>query len=143
MGAPERDYAPLSTFPLSWRWTESNHARLPSDVLPRIRPLQPESARAAWAAIRAPRDLPEPGEVLDASGDPIAIAEKLAKLLAPRAAEVRLFWNPMTALRTDTAIFCRYWDDFCYPSSDDVVICSDDDIVIARYEHDERFCIAT
>lgn len=39
-------------------------------------------------------------------------------------------------------IFCKYWDDFCYPSSDDVIIWPLSGAWALEYRHFEEFCFA-
>ena len=38
---------------------------------------------------------------------------------------VILSWDEETALNTTWGTFAHYWDDFCYPSSDDLVVFPD------------------
>ena len=36
-------------------------------------------------------------------------------------AKVRVLWAEEVAVQTEWGVFSEYWDDFCYPSSDDVI----------------------
>ena len=46
-------------------------------------------------------------------------------------------WNRRTCVYTTKEIFIKYWDDFCYPSSDDVTIISELTNWIYFYNHIE------
>lgn len=59
---------------------------------------------------------------------------------APNLAEqVTVSWERDTALRTSWEFFSAHWDDFCYPSSDDVLIVPDGGGWVLRYHHEEIF----
>ncbi len=51
-----------------------------------------------------------------------------------------VLWKKDLAVRTTSEIFCNYWDDFCYPSSDDVSISPMNLNWLLFYQHDEYFC---
>jgi hypothetical protein len=49
-----------------------------------------------------------------------------------------VLWHPWdVAVLTADSVFQRYWDDFCYPSSDDVLIWPRSDAWAAVYRHEE------
>lgn len=56
---------------------------------------------------------------------------------------VILSWDKDIALRTTWGIFTSYWDDFCYPMSDDLVVWPEDEKWVLLYHHEERFYFGT
>jgi len=46
-------------------------------------------------------------------------------------------WNRTTCVYTTKEIFIKYWDDFCYPSSDDLTIISEFTNWVYFYRHYE------
>jgi len=63
----------------------------------------------------------------------------LASLGIDDSTLVFLSWDPNVALRTPWGIFRDYWDDFCYPASDDLTITPADDSWLLFYFHEEMF----
>ena len=47
-------------------------------------------------------------------------------------------WDPRTAVAVPWGLFARRWDDFCYPSSDDVTIAIATGEWILEYAHYEQ-----
>jgi len=48
--------------------------------------------------------------------------------------------GPMTlAICVSWGVFCEYWDDFCYPASDDVAIWPLSQEWFLIYDHSEKF----
>ena len=48
--------------------------------------------------------------------------------------------GPMTlAICVSWGVFCQYWDDFCYPASDDVTIWPLSEEWFLIYDHSEKF----
>src|SRR3712207_6991725 len=43
-------------------------------------------------------------------------------------------WDESTAVRTTWEVFTRYWDDFCYPLSDDVAVFPDSGAWLLLYQ---------
>jgi hypothetical protein len=134
------DFSLLDDFPLCWRWTEERANVLPAHDLARIHPLT--AARAAEIAPRAAylcdqrRDLPF---WLNADAAPAKVEARLRALhIAPKE-RVVVSWNEGTAVVTDWDFFCHYWDDFCYPSSDDVTVLAVNGQWVLCYDHCEVF----
>jgi len=71
--------------------------------------------------------------------DHVRVTEALTAL--PIASEQRIVveWDRVDVLETSWRTFRDYWDDFCYPSSDDVTICPVDGGWVLCYHHWERF----
>jgi hypothetical protein len=61
----------------------------------------------------------------------------LGALPVPPDQVVIVSWDRETAVQTDWQFFCRFWDDFCYPSSDDVTVTTTGDDWLVCYEHFE------
>lgn len=55
------------------------------------------------------------------------------------AEKIVVRWGPRVAVQTNWEIFARYWNDFCYPSSDDVEIFLPSGEWILLYHHWELF----
>ena len=65
--------------------------------------------------------------------------EFLASLGTEDTTELFLSWDFQTAIKTTWSIFRSYWDDFCYPASDDVGVTPLDDSWLLCYHHEEMF----
>ena len=50
---------------------------------------------------------------------------------------VIISWNRSTCVYTEKNIFIKYWDDFCYPNSDDVTIISESTNWVFFFNHIE------
>lgn len=59
--------------------------------------------------------------------------------LATPAERVILVWSPSTALSMPWKVFVSYWNDFCYPSSDDVDVFVEGGPLFLRWHHFEEF----
>ena len=57
-------------------------------------------------------------------------------------ASVTLSWQRDTALRTTWELFTARWDDFCYPSSDDVFVSPESGRWVLLYHHWGQFHFA-
>jgi hypothetical protein len=141
------DLLPLAEFGMRWRWTDPKWNLLDDDALSKIHPLTPGAARRAWETL---------GDLFDPSGfglNPAHIADQtrmetadpdesvvrafLERATPPRGDETLVLWGPDVAVLTTDRVFQRYWDDFCYPSSDDVLIWQCADAWAAMYWHEE------
>jgi hypothetical protein len=109
----------IREFPLAWRWTQQSHAVLPSDVLARIRPLNSEQA----ARIYASGELRQEGKSASCStNDKLNVRDWLRHVQPDLQAEIFMSWSDELAVETAWDVFTEYWEDFCYPSSDDVIV---------------------
>jgi len=122
------DFAPLDEFPLLGRWTRRTHDLLPSDVLATIRPLVPAvaAALAPEAVSRCePQAVSDREVTISAEWDaPEPVRDRLAALPILPDERVILSWSDDVAVETRWKTFVRYWDAFCYPSTDDVTVWS-------------------
>jgi hypothetical protein len=108
---------------------------LPTAVLSSIRPL---SQVEAQAVIRVGQTASgDPAAWHDARGSVSETSEWLRSLPVEESF-VSIAWNDALGLELPWSVFCEYWSDFCYPSSDDVVIVLPPQ-GIARWHHYERF----
>lgn len=63
----------------------------------------------------------------------------LRALSVSQAERVVVSWVKGTAVETTWEIFTRYWNDFCYPASDDVTVYPPTGEWVLVYHHEERF----
>ena len=139
----------LDKFPLKWRWTEKEYCILPKDELAQITPLESSSAKKVWdktlTFIDKKSDFsanPEMFTVIDTiNSTDIEKSSNWLKETIPNS-KVIVSWQPGTAVLTSTEIFIKYWDEFCYPASDDVTIYPEDESWVLHYWHEEAFCFA-
>jgi hypothetical protein len=131
------NFVPIEQFVLRWRWTDSRYNLLPADRLAQIRPLEASKAAELDAAARLAADpIPSTAAAFDSSTDQDA-REWLARTLPTTATSVLVSWSRDTAVQTTLDLFIKYWDDFCYPSSDDVVVVPPAGDWVLRYTHYE------
>jgi hypothetical protein len=76
---------------------------------------------------------------IDAKGDALQVRERLAQLGLCRDARLTVAWEPDLAVTLPAKVFCEFWNDFCYPASDDVVILPAPGGWLLRYHHEEEF----
>jgi hypothetical protein len=118
-----------SNFPLLWRWNRDTHAKLSHDELESIRPLPEDEAAVLCDEVAKWRDHHnKPQECLnvDEKSDETAIANWLNQMIPNDANELLLIWDHRTAARVPRVLFVRRWNDFWYPSSDDLCVISAD-----------------
>jgi hypothetical protein len=133
------DFIALEEFELAWRWTDETNL-LPDVDRKRIRPLTPSKAAAlapmATHLCEEQRDIPK---WLSTDQSPVFVRRRLEALNIDGDTRILVSWNATTAVVTDWDLFCRYWDDFCYPSSDDVTILPLTGEWVLCYDHSEAF----
>ena len=143
----EEELQPLSQFPLKWRWTDPKYGQLPPELLATITPLSASKARTVWEIFRplahndslAP-ELFEPIVEFNAvSNSPEDTKAWLQRLGLGRKTPVIVSWNPEWAVLAPFGVFCDHWDDFCYPSSDDVIVCPCSEDWAILYRHEEVY----
>jgi len=134
------DFRSLNSFPLKWRWDE-----LPNDALNSICPLSKSKARELCQYSLAFSNqsglveaLFENISQIDTS-DPLEIKQWLLNSSSDLNQTVAVSWNNDLAAMVSWKVFCDYWDDFCYPSSDDAMIFSLSGDWMLFYSHDEYF----
>lgn len=132
--------------PLGWRWTDPQHAVLPDDVLDQMMPFSSEEAEELLersGAFNGRKKIsPRQYEVRVISSAILSPAEGSAWLRFQQPdteAEVFLLWDSDTAIQTTWGIFAKYWEDFCYPSSDDLGVWPEDEEWGLLFHHNEEF----
>jgi hypothetical protein len=136
----------IANFPLIWRWTSAAHALFSESELAGLRPCSPIEAARIYDASRSfdLRDGLDPrhfSSVRDQSAE-ISTPDGCSWLRAqaPNLSEqVVVSWDRETALRTSWEFFTAHWDDFCYPSSDDVLVSPEAGNWVLRFHHSEIF----
>jgi hypothetical protein len=136
----------ISGFPLIWRWTSSAHALFSASDLAALRPCSFIEAARIHDDSR-PFDLREgldPRHFRSVRAHSADISNREGcfwlRTQAPDLSEqVTVSWDRETALRARWEFFTAQWDDFCYPSSDDVLVIPDSGSWALRYHHSEIF----
>jgi hypothetical protein len=142
---PTHKFIPLPQFKLAWRWTNPKYAVLPADVLKQIRPLTGTSAQdiAKNGKVQWRRGDPSVGLRTASKGKTFKADEHAAatfeKLPIKDQVEIFVFWNDDTAVITTWGVFAHYWDDFCYPGGEDMLIWSEGATWSLSYSHEEFF----
>lgn len=125
----------IKNFSLSWRWISSTHTNLPDEVVRTLKPLSPETAKRFAQSV--------PSELSSASlrfeAKDVLVTQRWLEELGVPAQRVTVVWNEETAISLPWAGFCEYWDDFCYPSSDDADIFLQNERAFLRWRHYEVF----
>jgi hypothetical protein len=148
------NFVPMEQFSLRWRWTDPKYRVLSGNELALVRPFDASAAAAAHSsAINiltftsptisatgvASLTLDENAVSHDASGEPQLVRHWLRELISGWDSEVIISWDPHTAVLAPWSLFVAYWDDFCYPSSDDVFVFPLTGAWLLYYEHEEIF----
>jgi hypothetical protein len=144
----DSDLRSLENFSLKWRWTDERWNKLPPASLTQINPLTAEKCREIWEIQKQylfPEGLGEEFfEKTEMIRTDTAEESEISKWLASRMGDeqeaIIVLWNKKTAVKTTSKIFCNYWDDFCYPASDDVSISPLNLSWLLIHHHDEYFC---
>jgi hypothetical protein len=136
----------ITDFPLIWRWTRATHALFSASELAGLRPCSLAEAAKIHDDSRSfnLRDgLDERqfrGVRVQSADIPTSDGCSWLRAQAPNITEqVTVSWDRDTALRTSWEFFTAHWDDFCYPSSDDVLVLPDSRSWVLRYHHEEIF----
>lgn len=155
----QHDFISVTDFDLAWRWTDPKWNKFSTDELAQIRPLKPDSAVEAESRVIS-AIAPIPLRVIldttaalfglvdagsakthDASGEIECTRDWLQANLPVDSAEVCISWYKSTAVLAPPELFARYWDDFCYPSSDHVIIFPAELDWFLYWHHNERFFV--
>jgi len=78
-------------------------------------------------------------EQVDASGEVEEIQRWLFTCSSDSNQTVIVSWDNNLAALVKWKVFCEFWDDFCYPSSDDVAIFPLSEEWMLFYSHSECF----
>jgi len=135
------DFVGIEGFPLAWRWTDERYVKMDASDLALIRPLRTESAAVAWQRIR---ELPKAfgvAEVFEGAppgGDDhfATVRTWLEDHIHADSGDLLLLWSSDTAAVVSARLFARNWNDFWYPSSDDLDVVPVDERWMIRIHHD-------
>ena len=132
--------------PLAWRWTDPKYALLPDSVLAQMQPIEADEAARLFthSLTLAGEDGLAPDvfniTTVRAEGlSPEAGCEWLRERQPDLSVRVGVSWDRHTAIRTTWGVFTGHWDDFCYPSSDDVLVWPESESWALRYHHEQEF----
>lgn len=129
---------------LAWRWTDSRYAVLPEEVLAELQPIEKVEAKAFHElalSFLGTDELSSEFNSCMASAASLSGEEGsnwLAQQEPLSEKEVVLSWEPAVALKTSWAIFVEYWQEFCYPASDDLVVWPAVGNWVLLYHHEEE-----
>jgi hypothetical protein len=137
----DADFRALENFELKWRWTDSKWAQLPETALSQIRPFVTEKARALSTLARRTQHFEHVSD-LDAKGDIQEIRNGLRRYVNDPELSVIVSWDAELAVLVSWSVFCDYWNDFCYPASDDIFVYPLSEEWILFWHHDEIFSFA-
>lgn len=130
----------IKDFPLAWRWVDISHAVLSPDALAKLTVLEAHEADRFYSlgqAIFHQKSTPTiTHSVLQAPG---TTRSWLRALKIRAAVRVVVVWNNQDAISMPWHTFVTYWDDFCYPSSDDVFIFFTEGASALSWSHYEVF----
>lgn len=137
----------MKNFELKWRWEKTHNPDISIFEIEQILPVsQTESKRLNkvidyFAVEDNLREHYTQTDWVSANSETDEEIERfrnqLTTILKNWNESVFVTWNRTTTIRTTKEIFIKYWDDFCYPSSDDVTIISEETNWIMFYRHFE------
>jgi len=141
-----KDIIPFRDFGLQWRFTEESHSLLAQEDLSLTQPLTRtkaaefnEHSLECLGNATLLRSKFTDIESLIVSDDHESVRAWLqSKAIAPET-RIAVSWDKANCVTTLWRIFCKYWDDFCYPSSDDVLVWSQEEDWVLYYCHHEIF----
>ncbi|NJK96397.1 MAG: hypothetical protein HC905_17110 [Bacteroidales bacterium] len=138
---------PFEDFELNWRWDDIHNPDISTVDKGQIKPLSVQESRRINKIIgyfELESNLYssfEPSDWILASSETLDSIEKFSndfkKLTQDFNENLFISWNSTTCIYTTKDIFIKYWDDFCYPSSDDVTIISELTNWVYFYKHFE------
>ncbi|MGE8060471.1 hypothetical protein [Pseudomonas sp. NPDC089547] len=130
---------------LAWRWIDPAYAVLPQKILAQMQAVLPDEARALHKRTLHFLDnhclsTELRPEVFNAEQAGPERCSNWLKQLQPHLEQpVSLSWEAETALRTTWEVFISFWPEFCYPSSDDLVVFPESEEWVLLYNHDQNF----
>ncbi len=134
-------------FELNWRWDNNHNPNISTLDKDLIKPLGEQESKRINKAINyfeLESNLYKSfvsNEWIRASSETKTSTEAFSNIFLEelRDYEENLFisWNRSTCVYTTKEIFAKYWDDFCYPVSDDITIISELTNWVFFYRHFE------
>jgi hypothetical protein len=142
----DSDFRPLDELPIKWRWTDSRWNILPKEALKTIKPLV-ETKASELCQYSLPffdqsgfnESLFENIKQVDAAEETLEIQQWLLGCSSNLNQTVIVSWDKKMAVLVQWKVFCEFWDDFCYPASDDVAIFPYSEEWMLFYQHEESF----
>ena len=142
----DKDYIPFHSFSMKWRFTDPKYNVLPKKELMQVRPLTKKTSFhlhqytiAFFKNFQLDIDQFESIEKLETPYENFLIMEWLWSKIPEENKKIIISWDNENSVVTNRKIFCKYWDDFCYPGSDDVIIMSFDGKWLMHYFHGDQF----
>ena len=139
----ETDFIPVEEFELFWRWADEGHNILPDNILQLIHPLS--LTKSAEYHQKSLLFLPsmKSGKYFDCEIGDEQTKEWLLSLGLIDSTEIVISWAEKICVVTTIGVFIQYWDDFCYPSSDQALIWSEDNDWVLFYDDNNSFTLST
>jgi hypothetical protein len=153
----QSDFRPGDSFKFWWRWTNPTWNVLPESDLGQIYPLTEEKAQEVWqtefvysnelwryAFDKTSRPISSSSlfewiRHIDITIEGTEVVRHYLTIFEPHGDQtVIVMWEPTVAVAVPWHIFCTYWDDFCYPSSDDVRIWPISEFWCLQYHHEDQ-----
>lgn len=130
---------------LAWRWTDHRYAILPDFILNEMHTTSDMEAKEVFK--RAISFLGKESLSNDFIEQRFETKEQSASdsaswLMMQQPDEslaVILSWDTDVAIQTTWKIFVEYWQEFCYPASDDLVVFPQHAEWVLFYHHSEAF----
>ncbi len=139
------DYSSIGSFSLKWRFIKPEHTLLSEKELSLIKPINSsKSEEVCRSTLKYFKDRVlnidkfEKIEEFDTSKDQDSVKKWLVEII-PNDGDIIISWDNQNCVLTPKKLFCNRWDDFCYPTSDDVVILPHDGNWVLSYAHYEQF----
>ena len=130
---------------LAWRWTDPTYAVLPSEILAQMYPVPPREAKELFERSLfflgkdGLRSELHPHIVSSEGMSPEVGSNWLSQQQPDLELKVSLSWDAEVALLTTWGIFISYWQEFCYPASDDLVVFPKSEVWVFLFHHEEEF----
>lgn len=145
----KNDYSDMKSFSLNWRFSESQNDVLPKKLLTKIVPLSKDISTRIYLysmtfLVNYQLDVKkfQQIEFLNYPHKTASVDKWLLSKIPKETKKIIISWDEESCVMTEAEIFCKYWDDFCYPSSDDIVILPDTKDWIIYYFHEDQFQFA-
>jgi len=144
------DFIPFEDFELKWRFTEERYNLLPEEDLSLIHSLSKIKAdyfnkyshKYLGNACLLKSEFSKIESLKISDDHEVARAWLRAKQIDP-GTEVLVSWDNSSCVVTEWQVFCNYWDDFCYPGSDVILVWSIAEHWFVYYCHHDIFEFGT
>lgn len=137
----------MDDFALKWRWDNTHNPNISISEMKEIQPLSEVESKRINKIIDYfeneynLKGMYQQTDWISATAESDEKIERfrnqLSSIIEKWNDGVIITWNRSTTLRTTKSVFLKYWDDFCYPSSDNVTVISEDVNWIMFYNHIE------